>query len=87
MAEMCGDISGGWGESVRCTTRRVYRTGTMPLIVAGSLIAAAGLYWFSNIPLNGVYVHDILPGLMLVSIGLGCATTSGSTGGAGPVVI
>jgi predicted MFS family arabinose efflux permease len=47
------------------------RTGTRPIMVAGALLAAGGVYWLSRIPVHGSYVTDLLPGLMVMSIGLG----------------
>ena len=38
------------------------RTGTRPIIVAGALLAAGGLYWLSRIPVHGSYLTDLLPG-------------------------
>jgi MFS family permease len=64
-------LTAGFIVSASVSSQLIGRIGTRPLIVAGSLIAAGGLYWFSNIPLHGVYAHDILPGLLLVSIGGG----------------
>jgi EmrB/QacA subfamily drug resistance transporter len=60
------------------------RVGTKPVIVAGAVVAAAGLYWLSRIPVDGSYVSDILPGLLVASIGLGGvfvgATTAANAG-------
>jgi hypothetical protein len=39
--------------------------------VTGALIAAAGLYWTSRIPVDGSYVADILPGMLVLSLGGG----------------
>lgn len=47
------------------------RTGTRPLIVAGALIDAAGIYWLSRIPVHGSWLTDLLPGLVIMSLGLG----------------
>ena len=47
------------------------RVGTRPVIVAGAIIAAAGLYWLSRIPVDGSYLADIFPGLSLVAVGGG----------------
>jgi EmrB/QacA subfamily drug resistance transporter len=47
------------------------RTGTRPIIVGGSLIAAVAVYYLSRIPLHGTYVSDLLPGLLIMSVGLG----------------
>jgi MFS family permease len=47
------------------------RVGTKPVIVAGAVIVAGGLYWLSRIPVDGSYTTDILPGLLIVSLGGG----------------
>ncbi len=60
------------------------RTGTRPIIVAGALLGAGGLYWLSRIPVHGSYLTDLLPGLMIMSFGLGAVfvgvTTAGNAG-------
>jgi EmrB/QacA subfamily drug resistance transporter len=60
------------------------RIGTKPVIVAGALIAAGGLYWLSRVPVHGSYVPDILPGLLIAAFGLGAvfvgATTAANAG-------
>jgi EmrB/QacA subfamily drug resistance transporter len=52
-------------------TTLITRVGTRPLIVAGALIAAGGVYWLSRIPAHGFYVTDLLPGLLIMALGLG----------------
>jgi EmrB/QacA subfamily drug resistance transporter len=47
------------------------RTGTRPIIVAGALLGAGGVFWLSRIPVHGSYVSDLLPGLLIMSAGLG----------------
>jgi MFS family permease len=47
------------------------RIGTRPIIVGGSLIAAVAVYYLSRIPVHGTYVSDLLPGLLIMSVGLG----------------
>jgi EmrB/QacA subfamily drug resistance transporter len=47
------------------------RTGTRPIMVVGALLAAGGVYWLSRIPVHGSYLTDLLPGLMIMSLGLG----------------
>ncbi len=60
------------------------RIGTRPIIVAGALLGAGGLYWLSRIPVHGSYVTDLLPGLMIMSFGLGAVfvgvTTAANAG-------
>jgi EmrB/QacA subfamily drug resistance transporter len=47
------------------------RTGTRPIIVAGALLGAGGVFWLSRIPVHGSYIGDLLPGLVIMSAGLG----------------
>src|SRR5205814_1325542 len=47
------------------------RIGTKPVIVAGAVIVAGGLYWLSRIPVDGSYLTDVLPGILVVSLGGG----------------
>jgi EmrB/QacA subfamily drug resistance transporter len=55
------------------------RTGTKPVVLVGAVIAAGGLYWLSRIPVDGSYVTDILPGLLVASVGLGGVFTGLTT--------
>jgi hypothetical protein len=41
------------------------------VIVTGALMSAGGLYWLSRIPVHGSYLRDLLPGLLVISIGFG----------------
>jgi EmrB/QacA subfamily drug resistance transporter len=47
------------------------RVGTRPIIVTGALIAAGAVFWLSRIPVGGSYLSNLLPGLMIMSFGLG----------------
>ncbi len=47
------------------------RIGTRPIIVAGALLGAGGAFWISKVPVHGSYVSDLLPGLVIMSAGLG----------------
>jgi EmrB/QacA subfamily drug resistance transporter len=57
----------------------VPRIGTRPVIVAGALIAAGGIFWLSRIPIHGSYPTDLLPGLVVMSIGLGAVFVTVTT--------
>jgi EmrB/QacA subfamily drug resistance transporter len=61
------------------STQLMPRIGTRPIIVAGALIAAAGMYLLSRIPAGGAYVSDLLPGLVVMSIGLGAVFVTVTT--------
>jgi EmrB/QacA subfamily drug resistance transporter len=47
------------------------RLGTRPVIVAGALLGAGGVFWLSRIPVDGSYASDLLPPLVISAIGLG----------------
>jgi EmrB/QacA subfamily drug resistance transporter len=55
------------------------RTGARPLIVAGTLLAAAGIYYLARVPASGSYVSDLLPGLAIMSVGLGAVFVTVTT--------
>jgi EmrB/QacA subfamily drug resistance transporter len=55
------------------------RIGTRPIMVGGALLAAGGVYWLSRIPVHGSYLTDLLPGLMIMSVGLGAVFVSVQT--------
>jgi MFS family permease len=52
---------------------------TRPVIVAGSLIAAAGIWYLSRIPVHGTYPASLLPGLLVMAIGLGAVLVAVTT--------
>jgi EmrB/QacA subfamily drug resistance transporter len=64
---VCFVIGGAAGIASQALTR----LGTRPVIVAGALIAAAGVYWLSRIPVGGSYTSDLLPGMVVMSLGIG----------------
>ena len=53
------------------SSQLLMKIGTRPLIVAGSLIAAGGLYELSLIADHGSYLTDLFPGMLITSVGLG----------------
>jgi EmrB/QacA subfamily drug resistance transporter len=69
----------GVGVAAGISSQVLARTGTRPVIVAGALIAAGGVYWLSRIPVDGSYVSDLLPGMMVMSIGLGAVFVAVTT--------
>jgi EmrB/QacA subfamily drug resistance transporter len=74
----------GVGVAAGASSKLMARVGTRPVIVGGSLIASAGVYWLSRIPIDGSYLGDLLPGMMVMSIGLGgvfvAVTTAANAG-------
>jgi hypothetical protein len=45
--------------------------GTRPLIAAGALLGAAGVFLLSRVPVDGTYPPDILPGIIIMGAGVG----------------
>jgi EmrB/QacA subfamily drug resistance transporter len=74
----------GVGVSAGISSQLIAKVGTRPLIIVGALVASGGLYALSRIPVDGSYVTDLLPGLMIVSFGLGAVfvgvVTTGNAG-------
>jgi EmrB/QacA subfamily drug resistance transporter len=60
-------------------TRLMPRVGTRRLIVIGALIDAAGIFWLSRIPVHGSYLSDLLPGLLIMSLGFGAVFVAVTT--------
>jgi EmrB/QacA subfamily drug resistance transporter len=56
--------------SAGITSQLIGRVGTRPVIVVGAVIGSAGLYWLSRIPVEGSYAANLLPGLLLVGLGI-----------------
>ena len=55
------------------------RIGTRPVIVAGTLIAAAGVWYLSRIPVHGTYPRTLLPGLLIMAVGIGAVLVAVTT--------
>jgi EmrB/QacA subfamily drug resistance transporter len=49
------------------------RFGAVPTVVAGLLIIAAGLVLFAHSPVNGHFVTDVMPPMLLLGLGAGLA--------------
>ena len=69
----------GVAVSAGVCSRLFVRTGTRPIMVAGALLASGGVYWLSRIPVQGSYATDLLPGLLIMSVGLGAVFVSVQT--------
>ena len=72
-------VTVGVGIAAGITSQLVSRVGTRPLIVGGALVTAGGVYWLSRIPVDGSYVSDLLPALVIMSLGLGAVFVSVTT--------
>ena len=72
------------GIAAGISSQLIPRIGTRAVIVTGALIAAAGLYMLSRISADGTYLEDLLPGMLVLSFGIGPvfvgATTAANAG-------
>jgi EmrB/QacA subfamily drug resistance transporter len=49
----------------------VRKVGVRPVAIFGLLCATAGLFYLARVPADGSYASDLLPGLLLMSFGMG----------------
>jgi MFS family permease len=47
--------------------------GPKPIIAIGLALLTAGMIWYSQIPVHGSYVSDLLPGYLMVGVGIAFA--------------
>ncbi len=69
-------ITAGFAVAGGLASQLVTRIGTRPVVVAGCLIAGAGIYYVSRVPLHGSYLSDLLPGFLVMSLGAGSVFVS-----------
>jgi EmrB/QacA subfamily drug resistance transporter len=61
----------GVGISAGAGSQLIARIGSRPIAVVGSLVTAAGVFWLSRIPTDGDYWRNVLPGMVILSLGIG----------------
>ena len=59
--------------SLGISARLVMRFGVRKPLVAGLVLATAGLLWFARVPVDGNFLVDILPPMLLLGLGGGIA--------------
>lgn len=64
------------GISSQIVARMVGSIGYKAPMVIAPLFITAGLLMFSRVPVNGSYLHDVLPGLIVLALGLGFSFVS-----------
>ena len=53
-------------------TRVLARTGAKPLVVTGMALGGVAMILFAQLTPDAAYVSNILPGLLLTGVGMGC---------------
>ena len=49
----------------------VTRVGVKPVLVVGMAMLTAGLLWFTQVSVDGSYVTDLMPGFLIIGVGIG----------------
>ena len=49
------------------------RFGAKPIMTIGLILLTAGMVWYSQIPVDGSYASDLLPGYLMVGVGIAFA--------------
>ena len=58
--------------SVTAQTRVLPRTGAKPLVMTGMLLGVIAMLIFTRLSPDGAYATHVLPGLLVVGVGMGC---------------
>ena len=58
--------------STTAQTRVLPRTGPKPLVVTGMALGVVGMFLFTQLTPTSTYGADVLPGMLVVGLGLGC---------------
>ena len=61
------------GASAGLASQLATKYGPKPVLTAGLVIQAAGLYWFSHVSAGGSYLGDVLFPSLIVALGMGLA--------------
>jgi EmrB/QacA subfamily drug resistance transporter len=64
-------ITAGFIVAGGTASQLITRIGTRPVVVAGCLIAAGGIWYVARVPLHAGYAADLLPGFLIMSLGAG----------------
>ncbi len=58
--------------STTAQTRVLPRTGAKPLVVSGMALGAIAMFLFTHLTPSSSYAANVLPGLLVIGLGLGC---------------
>jgi EmrB/QacA subfamily drug resistance transporter len=65
-------FTGGIILSAGFASKYAPRFGVRPVAIGGMIVTALGMLLLTQLPVDGTYVTNVLPALVLVSLGLGC---------------
>jgi hypothetical protein len=58
--------------STTVQTRVIQHTGVKPLVLAGTALGAIAMYLFTRLTPGSSYATNVLPGLLVLGVGMGC---------------
>src|ERR1700744_6511522 len=58
--------------SVTAQTRVLPRTGAKPLVTVGMTLGVIAMVVFTRLSVGGAYATHVLPGLLIIGVGMGC---------------
>jgi EmrB/QacA subfamily drug resistance transporter len=58
--------------STTVQTRVIQHTGVKPLVLAGTTLGAIAMFLFTRLTPGSSYATDVLPGLLILGVGMGC---------------
>jgi len=58
--------------STTVQTRVIQHTGVKPLVLVGTALGALAMFLFTRITPDSSYAGDVLPGLLILGLGMGC---------------
>jgi EmrB/QacA subfamily drug resistance transporter len=64
-------VAGGAIVTSAVASQLVNRIGVKPVLITGMLALTAGLAYFTQVSVHGSYLGDLLPGFLLIAVGLG----------------
>src|SRR2546423_5778102 len=66
-------FTGVWAaNSTTVQTRLLDHTGVRPLVLAGTMLGAIAMFLFTQLTPGSSYASDVLPGLLVFGVGMGC---------------
>jgi MFS family permease len=58
--------------STTVQTRVIQHTGVKPVVLVGTALCAIGMFLYTRLTPDSTYASDVLPGLLVLGVGLGC---------------
>jgi EmrB/QacA subfamily drug resistance transporter len=58
--------------STTVQTRVIQHTGVKPIVLTGMALGAIGMFLFTQLTPSSSYASDVLPGLIVLGVGMGC---------------